>query len=223
MRVAQRGQFMCLHFISPKMFIISLAVNRKSREICWFGLWGCQMLWFHFPQLCRADIKAEHSLCTNCTCVRGLYLPPASVCTCVFLCAWLPSVFAISLSQPGESWEPGCVSKAAKSETAVEAAVPPVGFEAMKTTSAATTACKSSGGSFFPFTEVGNVVILMAGLSETLSPEPLCYHSVFQLKGKEKSKCAGVQYYNEATTRTVRSETEAIEPLMREYLICLQR
>ncbi len=49
--------------------------------------------------------------------VFGLYLPPASVYTCVFLCAWLPSVFAISLSCPGESSVSGRVSKAAKAES----------------------------------------------------------------------------------------------------------
>lgn len=39
-------------------------------------------------------------------------------------------------------------------------------------------------------------------------------------KRKER-ECAG--YYNEATAQTVKGETEASEPLMREYHICLER
>lgn len=50
-------------------------------------------------------------MCLDCVC------PPASVYTCVFVCAWLPSVFAISLSWPGENRLSGCVSKAAKAES----------------------------------------------------------------------------------------------------------
>lgn len=76
--------------------------------------------------------------------VFGLYLPPASVFTCVLLCAWLARVFAMSLLWPGESSVSGLVSK---SQISVIAAVPPLGFEAMKT-AAAVTARKANRGPF---------------------------------------------------------------------------
>lgn len=76
--------------------------------------------------------------------VFGLYLPQASVFTRVLLCAWLARVFAISLLWPGESSVSGLMSK---SQISVIAAVPPLGFEAMKTATAVT-AHKTNRGPF---------------------------------------------------------------------------
>lgn len=58
-------------------------------EMWWFGPCGSQKLWFNFPLLGWADIKAKHSVHTlaHTVCVFGLYLPPPP---CLPLCIDCP-------------------------------------------------------------------------------------------------------------------------------------
>lgn len=147
--------------------------------------------------------------------------PLASVNACVLFSAWLPSALAISLSLP---WEK-CFWLCVRSQIAANAAVESLGFEAMKMTSG----CDSpwtQQGRIFPFRGVGNAVIVIASFLRTLGPKRHCHDSEFRLedggKGKKRRR-AGLRYYNEATTQTVKRETEASEPLMREFHICPKR
>lgn len=156
-------------------------------------------------------------------CVYVCYICPlASVNACVLFSAWLPNVLAISLSWPRERAVSGCVSesKLQRMQRFRRSVLRQWQWFL------AVTAHKPSRGQFSPFSGVGNPVIVMGGFWECLVPNITVKIQSLRLReeGKgRKRRCAGLRYYNEATTHTVKRETEASEPLMREFHICPKR